>query len=210
MRKITSEPVLTVFDAIALSDTQTAAYEILASGGTLVLTLSPTIPEDKRVADKTIIDVTGSGHIKENHDVAVGFYNSLTELLKSKELKVCFIRTIGCRDFLMMCHDSQILLRFSQEALQVSHQDLRGSRMVKSAPRSLLFVLLRLPSLFDRLTERSALMCTFSLNYHHTYSCVYPDKVNMRRLKGSNSFVQHCSRMRYRNRPKPIGARLDL
>ncbi|KAK7682473.1 hypothetical protein QCA50_014273 [Cerrena zonata] len=87
VKKITSEPVLTVFDAIALADTQTTGYEILASGGTLVLTLAPTIPEDKRVADKTIIDTLGSVHVPANHEVSIGFYSNLPQLLLSGELK---------------------------------------------------------------------------------------------------------------------------
>ena len=89
MKKITSEPVLTVYDTIGLADTQVTAYEVLASGGTLVLTLSPNIPEEKRVADKTIIDVLGSVHVEPHKEVSLGFYGSLAQYLASGEIKVC-------------------------------------------------------------------------------------------------------------------------
>lgn len=92
VKKITSKPVQIVYDPIAEEDTQNTAYDILAPGGTLVLTLAPKIAKGKISKDKTIIDTLGNAHVEHNHALAIGFYGHLTEYLASGALKVCVER----------------------------------------------------------------------------------------------------------------------
>ena len=89
VKKITREPVSSVIDTIAAQATQTAGYEILASGGVLSLTQPAQIPQEKRVTDKSIYEIFASIYFPENQALGVGFYNHLTQYLESGDIKVC-------------------------------------------------------------------------------------------------------------------------
>ncbi|KAH8099583.1 GroES-like protein [Cristinia sonorae] len=83
VKKITSDPINVVYDAISLESTQTVAYDILSPGGTLVNVLAPLIPESKRTEDKKVISAYGSVHAELNRKFGQGLYSSLTGLLES-------------------------------------------------------------------------------------------------------------------------------
>lgn len=83
--KITSKPILYAYDSISHKDTQEAAYSALAPGGTLVLVLAADIA--KTSADKTIINVFGSGHPENNRPVAASLYSKLTGLIAAGDIK---------------------------------------------------------------------------------------------------------------------------
>ena len=85
-------PVEVVFDAIALADTQTLGFGLLAPGGGLVMTHASGIPEDVLKAGagagKRVVNVFGSVHYAGNHEFGVELYSRLTELVKSGAIVV--------------------------------------------------------------------------------------------------------------------------
>lgn len=85
VKEVTSEPVEVIFDAISIASTQETAYEILASGGKLVLVHPSSIPQDKVKADKTVIN-TGV-LAPDNKPVIENLYKRLTQHLASGDIK---------------------------------------------------------------------------------------------------------------------------
>lgn len=94
VKAITSEPVRVVYDAISLESTQDPAYDILASGGVLVLVLGPTVDKAKIVPEKKIISTYGTVHAEANRKFGQELYSHITEYLKSGDLKVCHSRSL--------------------------------------------------------------------------------------------------------------------
>ena len=90
VRKITAEPLGVVFDAISAPDTQLAAYELLAPGGTLVLVLFPAIPKERLRPDKRLAKAFGQANYPEvNRIAAAKLYSKLTGWLREGAIKVC-------------------------------------------------------------------------------------------------------------------------
>ncbi|KAF7789614.1 hypothetical protein EIP86_000560 [Pleurotus ostreatoroseus] len=87
VKKITSEPVKIVYDSISDADTQSAAYEVLAPGGQIVLVLPFSVDEAKRSADKEVVQVFGNVHAPQNRAAGVALYKNLTELLRNGDIK---------------------------------------------------------------------------------------------------------------------------
>ena len=88
MRKITNEPIVVVYDAVAAPETQTTGYELLASGGVLVAVLDAAVEESKRSEDKHIADVFANCHYPDKRATGVSLFSKLTELFESGDLKV--------------------------------------------------------------------------------------------------------------------------
>ncbi|PSR83376.1 hypothetical protein PHLCEN_2v5755 [Hermanssonia centrifuga] len=87
VKDITLEPIKLVYDAISETDTQNTSYDILASGGKIVIVLSPAIDESKRTADKEVVSAAGNVHIPAQRAVGVSLYKNLTALLKAGDIK---------------------------------------------------------------------------------------------------------------------------
>ncbi|CAL1717237.1 unnamed protein product [Somion occarium] len=87
VKKITSGPVETVYDAISEEDTQNTAYDILSPGGTVVITLKQTIVQENIRKDKSIIHTFGNVHLEHNRALGVGFFSHLTEYLAFGDVK---------------------------------------------------------------------------------------------------------------------------
>ncbi|GBE88087.1 GroES-like protein [Sparassis crispa] len=85
--KITSAPVELVYDAVSESDTQNAAYDVLAPGGTLVIVLEEAVDSAKKVAEKKVVQVYGSGHGAQNRKTAASFFSRFTALLEQGAIK---------------------------------------------------------------------------------------------------------------------------
>ena len=88
MQAITSKPVTVVYDAISYADTQNAAYDVLAPGGTLVVVLNAAVDADKITPSKAIVHVMGSVQLPDNRAVGRELYANLTGLLETGEIKV--------------------------------------------------------------------------------------------------------------------------
>lgn len=88
VKAITSEPLKYVFDAIGLKQTQEAAYELVAPGGTLLVVLDVEIDEAKRDKSKRTARIWGTSHDPRQNAVAVSFYKNFTKLLESGDIKV--------------------------------------------------------------------------------------------------------------------------
>ena len=82
-------PIKTAYDAVSLADTQNIAYDVLASGGTLIIDLASQIQEEKKVADKKVVHVFGSADAPQNRKLGVALYAKLTEWLADGSIKVC-------------------------------------------------------------------------------------------------------------------------
>ncbi|KAI0783889.1 GroES-like protein [Irpex lacteus] len=87
VKAITSEPLKYVFDAIGLKQTQEAAYELVAPGGTLLVVLDVEIDEAKRDKSKRTARIWGTSHDPRQNAVAVSFYKNFTKLLESGDIK---------------------------------------------------------------------------------------------------------------------------
>lgn len=97
VKKITSEPVKIVYDAISEASTEIPAYEIVAPGGTLVLVLPTLIPKEKITPDKDIINTFGTVHAEDNREFGREMYSKITSLFESGDLKVRIsVRCLNC------------------------------------------------------------------------------------------------------------------
>jgi len=85
VRKITSEPIKLIFDAISIPTTQGVAYDILASGGQLILSLQPTI--NKLTDDKRVVNVRGSVHFPIHQEFGAKLFSHVTNWLESEAIK---------------------------------------------------------------------------------------------------------------------------
>lgn len=86
--KITSAPVTTIYDAVSLPETQNAGYELLASGGTLVLVLQDAVDPAKKTDDKRITNVFGNVNVPQNRAFGASLYSKLTELIAQGSIRV--------------------------------------------------------------------------------------------------------------------------
>ncbi|KAF9812138.1 hypothetical protein IEO21_06371 [Rhodonia placenta] len=76
---ITAEPLETIFDAVAVPETQNIAQDLLALGGCLVLSLPPTVTV---TSNKRIVMALGQvNDPAENHAFGVSLYKALPSLL---------------------------------------------------------------------------------------------------------------------------------
>ncbi|KAG2074197.1 GroES-like protein [Suillus decipiens] len=66
--KVTDRPIRIVYDVISLPETQSAAWELLANNGTLVLTLTATVKEDQGKGRK-VIQTSGNPHAPQNQEL---------------------------------------------------------------------------------------------------------------------------------------------
>ncbi|KAI0351747.1 GroES-like protein [Trametes cingulata] len=94
--KIAGGPVSTVYDAISLPETQNAAFDLLASGGKLLVVLGDAVDDEKKKnADgRTVVPVAGSIQIPQNADFGKKLYASLTGLLESGDIKPLVVEVI--------------------------------------------------------------------------------------------------------------------
>jgi NADPH:quinone reductase-like Zn-dependent oxidoreductase len=96
MKKVTSSPVNVIYDAIASRDSQLAGYDLLASGGTIVV-VDPRFDHIKNVVeDKKIIKVFGSVYVPTNLEFGREMYRKLSKLL-DEDILVVSERSSLCR-----------------------------------------------------------------------------------------------------------------
>ncbi|KAI0077047.1 medium-chain dehydrogenase/reductase like protein [Panus rudis PR-1116 ss-1] len=91
VKEITSKPVEYVYDAVSITDTQKAAVEILATGGTLLLLLAKAVDIPKNIK---AIRVYGTVHAPQNREFGVELYNNITRLLESGDIKPNVVEVI--------------------------------------------------------------------------------------------------------------------
>ncbi|GJE89859.1 zinc-binding alcohol dehydrogenase family protein [Phanerochaete sordida] len=84
---ITSKPIKYAFDTVSLPDTQNAAYEVLAPGGTLVIDLPDAVDSTRRTPDKEVGMIFGSPWLPAQREVGKALYANLTALLEAGEIK---------------------------------------------------------------------------------------------------------------------------
>lgn len=84
---ITAEPLETIFDAVAVPETQNIAQDLLALGGCLVLSLPPTVTV---TSNKRIVMALGQvNDPAENHAFGVSLYKALPSLLAEGAIQAC-------------------------------------------------------------------------------------------------------------------------
>ncbi|EKM58626.1 uncharacterized protein PHACADRAFT_207435 [Phanerochaete carnosa HHB-10118-sp] len=87
VKEITSNPIKVAYDAISESETQNAAYDVLAPGGRLVIVLPGAVDKVKITPEKEISPVAGSPHAPGKHEIGRNLYANLTGLLESGAIK---------------------------------------------------------------------------------------------------------------------------
>ncbi|TFK52217.1 GroES-like protein [Heliocybe sulcata] len=83
---VAASPFEVVYDTIALLDTQQIAYEHLAPGGTLVLTLPPMVKIDESKKQR-VFQVHGSPHFPSYREAGEQLYAAFPQLLESGDIK---------------------------------------------------------------------------------------------------------------------------
>lgn len=84
---ITTLPIETIYDAVSTADTQNLAYDLLASGGCLVLVLQDVIDKKRKRGDKRIVQVSGSTNIPANRELGISLYSRLTDMLQNEDIQ---------------------------------------------------------------------------------------------------------------------------
>ncbi|KAI0091059.1 medium-chain dehydrogenase/reductase like protein [Irpex rosettiformis] len=87
VKAITPEPIKYVHDVVSSKETQEAAYEVVAPGGTLILVLASAIDESKADKSVTVASTFGTAHDPAQRALGVGLYKNLTQLLESGDIK---------------------------------------------------------------------------------------------------------------------------
>ncbi|KZT68004.1 GroES-like protein [Daedalea quercina L-15889] len=86
--KISTGALDIIYDAVSLPDTQLAAYELLAPGGTLVLVLYPAIPTERLQQGKNVVKAFGQANLpEENRVVSAKLFSKLTVWLEEGMIK---------------------------------------------------------------------------------------------------------------------------
>ncbi|KAF5371150.1 hypothetical protein D9758_004254 [Tetrapyrgos nigripes] len=80
VKKITSEPIKVVYDAFSSADSQQAGYDILADGGTIIVTTGDQVKN--KVDGKEVLAVFGSVHPPVNREFGKVQYRNLTKYLQ--------------------------------------------------------------------------------------------------------------------------------
>jgi NADPH:quinone reductase-like Zn-dependent oxidoreductase len=88
--ELTKEPLSIVFDAVSDSHTQNLAYDVLAPGGSLIVTAPPAIGSDKFRDDKQVCYVIASSHLPDVRPLATKLYDNLTTWLEKGQIKVSY------------------------------------------------------------------------------------------------------------------------
>lgn len=87
VKTITSTPIEIVFDAVSTPELQNAGYNLLSSGGKLVLVL-PSALGDRNEDGKRVISTNGSPYIPSHRELFVGLYGKLNSYLVEGLIKV--------------------------------------------------------------------------------------------------------------------------
>lgn len=86
---ITTAPIETIYDAVAIPETQNLAYDLLAPGGCLVLVLGDAIDKRKKRSDKRVVQVGGNTNAPDaNRRLGRSLYSELTVLLEDGDIQV--------------------------------------------------------------------------------------------------------------------------
>ncbi len=88
VKAITSEPLKYIHDAVSSKETQEAAYDILAPGGTLILVLPFAVDEAKIDHSKNAVFTFATAHDPGQKALGVSLYKNLSSLLESGDIKV--------------------------------------------------------------------------------------------------------------------------
>ncbi|KAF5371295.1 hypothetical protein D9758_004249 [Tetrapyrgos nigripes] len=80
VKKITSEPIKVVYDAFGSADSEQAGYDILADGGTIIVTTGDLVKN--KVDGKKVLAVFGSVHPPVNREFGKVLYRNLTKYLQ--------------------------------------------------------------------------------------------------------------------------------
>ncbi|THU85534.1 GroES-like protein [Dendrothele bispora CBS 962.96] len=84
VKKITSKPVKVVYDAYSDPESEQAGYDLLADGGSIVVTTGDQIK--KKVDGKNVIAVFGNVQPKQNREFGREMYKRLTQLLEDETI----------------------------------------------------------------------------------------------------------------------------
>ena len=90
VKKITSEPISVIYDAVALPDVQKALWEILAPNGKLASVAPPSFGKDGETNEdgKLVAGIYGSAKGPYNYEFGKKMYAAITELLGSGDIQV--------------------------------------------------------------------------------------------------------------------------
>lgn len=87
VRSITNKAVKVVYDCVSQADTENAGYDLLASGGTLVIFPNFVMDKSKITPDKDVRIVNGNFHGPAQRDIGRKLYLSLTQMLEAGDIK---------------------------------------------------------------------------------------------------------------------------
>ena len=88
VRAITQVPITYIYDSISSKSTQTAAFEVVAPDGTVILVLPLSTDESKVDKSITVVSTFGSPHDPSQRTLGVQLFKHLTHLLESDDIKV--------------------------------------------------------------------------------------------------------------------------
>jgi len=87
VKKITTDPIELVYDTVSYADTQNMGYDLLATGGVILITLKNAVDPVKQTETKKIAHVFGLTHAPSNRKLGQSLFARLTELLEKGLIK---------------------------------------------------------------------------------------------------------------------------
>ncbi|EPT02656.1 hypothetical protein FOMPIDRAFT_1143584 [Fomitopsis schrenkii] len=94
IRKITSEPFTTIFDAAGYPETQNLGYDLLASGGTMAAVRPDAIDPKKKVEDKKSFFMYADVMKPQNRKLGTSLFSASTRLMERGDLKPNHIEVV--------------------------------------------------------------------------------------------------------------------
>lgn len=125
IRKITSEPFTTIFDAAGFPETQNLGYDLLTSGGTMAAVHPDAIDPAKKVEDKKSFFMFGDVTMPQNRKLGASLFSALTQLMESGDLKVC-LRLYAASTVVIFASHSRITWKLCRMVWRESYLLWRG------------------------------------------------------------------------------------
>lgn len=92
IKAATSQPIMYVYDAISVAETENIGWEVLAPGGTLLLVSTLVLDSEKlekgKKEGKTTVNIFGGAWEPTQRELGIQLYAHLTAALESQDLKV--------------------------------------------------------------------------------------------------------------------------
>lgn len=128
-RIVQGTPLQVVYDAVSSADTQQVGWDVLATDGTIVVVLPPTIDKKDEAGEKHVVHVVNNVQLPQNREIGTKLYGKLTQWLEEGSIIVSLfhafshVHSVANTDIILT---SQTELKYFLVGYRASLAGLRG------------------------------------------------------------------------------------